>query len=398
MRAAGHTTMFTVLLVVATLTPIGSAPVAGIRRRPLQARSASAAARPPLDRTLARDRPGGGGVSVSAIAPIIQQAGATLGRRLSEHRQPCRGGSQRRVAAAGRQSVCRLRLAGSRRRRHDGANERDHRRHDCAAEFGYDGSGVGVAIIDSGVTPWHDDLADAAGAMRVDRFVDFVGGRCDPYDDYGHGTHVAGIIAGNGFDSGGARAGIAPGAHLIVLKALDGTGRGHISDVIAALDYAVAQRQALNIRVINLSVAAGVYQWSNADPLTLAAQGAVQAGIVVVAAAGNVGRSVDGHTRSGGITAPANAPWVLTVGASSHMGTVDRSDDTIATFTSRGPTAVDALAKPDIVAPGVGIESLAAPGSALYLFRGRVPAERHRPDRVSSVSEPLRGPAQPRPS
>ncbi len=109
-------------------------------------------------------------------------------------------------------------------------------------EFGYDGSGVGVAIIDSGVTAWHDDLADAAGAMRVDRFVDFVGGGATAYDDYGHGTHVAGIIAGNGFDSGGARAGIAPGAHLIVLKALDGTGRGHISDVIAALDYAVAQR------------------------------------------------------------------------------------------------------------------------------------------------------------
>ena len=105
----------------------------------------------------------------------------------------------------------------------------------------------------------------------------------------------------------------------------------------------------------------------------------MQAGIVVVAAAGNIGRSVDGHTQYGGITAPANAPWVLTVGASSHMGTVDRSDDTIATFTSRGPTAVDALAKPDIVAPGVGIESLAAPGSAVYtsasayLLSGTVP-------------------------
>ena len=171
-------------------------------------------------------------------------------------------------------------------------------------EFGYDGSGVGVAIIDSGVTAWHDDLADDAGAMRVDRFVDFVGGAATAYDDYGHGTHVAGIIAGNGFDSGGARAGIAPGARLIVLKALDATGRGHISDVIAALDYAVAQRQALNIRVINLSVAAGVYESYNADPLTLAAQSAVRAGIVVVAAAGNIGRSLDGHTQYGGITAP----------------------------------------------------------------------------------------------
>ncbi len=234
-------------------------------------------------------------------------------------------------------------------------------------ELGYDGTGVGVAIIDSGAAGV-DDLSDGSdGGSRVDQFVDFVNGRQDVYDDYGHGTHVAGIIAGNGFDSSGRRTGIAPAARLVVLKVLDSSGQGHISDVIAAIDYAIAQKDAFNIRVINLSVATGVYESYNIDPLTLAAQRAVNAGIVVVAAAGNNGRSPAGTTQYGGITAPGNAPWVLTVGASSHMGTVDRSDDTIAVFSSRGPSAVDYVAKPDVVAPGVGIESLSAPDSAFYL-------------------------------
>ncbi len=230
-------------------------------------------------------------------------------------------------------------------------------------ELGVDGSGVGVAVIDSGVMSSHDDLSNP---NHVAQFVDFVNGSGDAYDDYGHGTHVAGIIAGSGFDSGGARSGIAPGAQLIVLKALDASGSGRISDVIAALDYAVANKDALNIRVINLSIAAPVTESADTDPLTLAALVAVKSGIVVVAAAGNNGRSVDGRGQYGGITSPGNAPWVLTVGASSHMGTIDRSDDTIAAFSSRGPTAVDASAKPDLVAPGVGIESLSDPDGALY--------------------------------
>src|SRR5439155_25999132 len=128
------------------------------------------------------------------------------------------------------------------------------------------------------------------GVQRVDRFVDFVDGRQAPYDDYGHGTHVAGIIAGNGFDSNGARAGVAPNARVIALKVLDRDGRGRISDVIAALDYVVANKTALNIRVVNLSVATGVYESYLFDPLTIAAQRAVSAGVVVVAAAGNFGR------------------------------------------------------------------------------------------------------------
>ena len=239
------------------------------------------------------------------------------------------------------------------------------------SDLGYDGTGVGVAVIDSGAAALHDDLVAPNGGSRIDRFVDFVNWRKKPYDDFGHGTHVAGIIAGNGYDSGGARSGIAPGARLTVLKVLDDLGQGRISDVIAALDYVVANKGELNIRVVNLSVATGVYESYQTDPLTLAARRVVEAGIVVVAAAGNNGRDPSGLTRHGGITAPGNAPWVLTVGASSHMGTVDRSDDTMASFSSRGPTAIDVGAKPDVVAPGVGIESLSSPASTLYSTRSQ---------------------------
>jgi serine protease AprX len=231
--------------------------------------------------------------------------------------------------------------------------------------LGYDGSGVGIAVIDSGVTSWHDDL----GSNRVVRFVDFVNFQSGAYDDYGHGTHVAGILAGSGFDSEGRRRGIAPGASLLVEKVLDANGQGYISNVIAAIDYAVASKDVLGIRIINLSVAAGVYESYTTDPLTLAAKRAVEAGIVVVTAAGNLGRSEAGQAQYGGIGAPGNAPWVITVGASSHNGTSDRRDDFVAGFSSRGPGAIDFSAKPDLVAPGVGTESLADAASTLYLTK-----------------------------
>jgi serine protease AprX len=247
--------------------------------------------------------------------------------------------------------------------------------------LGYDGSGIGVAVIDSGIEAWHNDLSQSGlGSPRVDQFVDFVNGGASPYDDFGHGTHVAGIIAGNGFDSNGRRSGMAPAARLVALKVLDQSGRGRISDVIAAFDYVVTYKDAYNIRIVNLSVAAGVYESYNSDFLTLAAKRAVDRGIVVVAAAGNAGKDPQGRKQYGGITAPGNAPWVLTVGAASHMGTIDRADDTIAAFSSRGPTAIDRASKPDLVAPGVGIESLSVPNSSLffsksrYLLNGSVPS------------------------
>jgi serine protease AprX len=241
-------------------------------------------------------------------------------------------------------------------------------------QWGYDGAGVGVAIIDSGITHFHDDLTyqglslkvRVVNSQRMTAFVDFVNDNTVPYDDNGHGTHVAGIIAGNGYDSGGARAGIAPAAHIVSLKVLDANGRGVISDVIAAFEWAVVNRVAHNIRVINLSVGAMVTESYETDPLTLAAKRAVDAGIVVVTAAGNLGKKSNGQPLYGSITAPGNAPWVLTVGASSTEGTAQRWDDVIAPYSSRGPTAIDYLAKPDLVAPGTGIVSLSDPTSDFY--------------------------------
>ena len=231
------------------------------------------------------------------------------------------------------------------------------------------GRGVGIAVIDSGITNWHDDLY-RSGSGRVAHFKDFTTDTRvwsnGAYDDYGHGTHVAGIIAGTGYDSNGKHKGIAPSSKLVGLKVMDRLGRGYMSDVIAAIDYAISVKATYNIRVINLSVASGVYESYWLDPLTLAARRAVDAGIVVVASAGNLGQNSQGQKQTGGITSPGNAPWVLTVGASSEEGTSRRNNDTIAGFSSQGPTWIDFAAKPDIVAPGVGIESLSDPRSTLY--------------------------------
>ncbi|MBA3887675.1 MAG: S8 family peptidase [Acidobacteria bacterium] len=237
--------------------------------------------------------------------------------------------------------------------------------------YGYTGAGVGVAVIDSGITNWHADLLDSSGRQRVSGWKDFVNGRSTPHDDFGHGTHVAGIVGGNGASSRGAHAGVAPGVTIIPLKVLDHRGFGVISDVIAALEFAIATRAHHNIRVINMSVGAAVTESFYRDPLTLAAKRAVDAGIVVVAAAGNRGRDAEGRTIYGGITAPGNAPWVLTVGASSTAGTVVRYDDVIGGYSSRGPTAIDFQAKPDLVAPGTGIVSLADPASAFYVSKAQ---------------------------
>ena len=240
--------------------------------------------------------------------------------------------------------------------------------------LGLTGAGVGVAVIDSGITSWHDDLTNNSstlypfGNQRVSAFVDFVGCQLTPYDDYGHGTHVAGIIAGNGADSGGKKAGAAPDASLVSLKVLDANGNGTISNIIAALDWVLANHDAYNIRVVNMSVGAAIQESSFTDPLTVAAKRVVDAGVAL----GRRGRQLrQQHRRAaaaGGISA-RNAPWVLTVGASSTQGTPVRTDDVIGSFSSRGPTYLDWSAKPDLVAPGTGTVSLAAPNSTFYTTR-----------------------------
>jgi serine protease AprX len=243
--------------------------------------------------------------------------------------------------------------------------------------LGLTGAGVGVAVIDSGIATWHDDLTSRSstsypyGNQRVAAFVDFVNGQTLPYDDEGHGSHVAGIISGNGYDSRGQMTGVAPGASLVSLKVLDANGQGTIGNIIAALDWVLANQAQYNIRIVNLSVGATITESYWTDPLTLAAKQLVDAGVTVLAAAGNLGKNANGDPQYGGITSPGNAPWVLTVGASSTNGTTDRADDTMASFSSHGPTYLDWSAKPDLVAPGVGTVSLADPLSAFYTSKAQ---------------------------
>jgi serine protease AprX len=222
------------------------------------------------------------------------------------------------------------------------------------------GAGVGVALIDSGI-----DFGHAALANRVVYTKDFTGGNGS--DTYGHGTHVGALILGQAGQTADTRdyQGVAPGARLINLRVLDGTGAGRASDVIAAIDWAIDNRNAYNIRVINLSLGAPVVQSYKDDPLCEAVERAVAAGIVVVAAAGNHGVTTDGRLIFGAITSPGNDPSALTVGAVDMHGTAQRSDDTVALYSSKGPTLYDLVIKPDLVAPGSRLVSAEAAGSYL---------------------------------
>jgi len=222
------------------------------------------------------------------------------------------------------------------------------------------GVGVGVAVIDSGV-----DTRHAALRNRVVASVDFTGG--DGVDRYGHGTHVAATIAGRAgrtADTAEYR-GIASGAHIVSLRVLGDDGSGVASNVIEAIDWAIEHKRRYNIRIINLSLGGPVVQSYRDDPLCEAVDRAIDAGIVVVASAGNHGRTDDGRRIYGGVTSPGNHPGVITVGALDTKQTPDRSDDSVATWSSRGPTMYDLVMKPDLVAPGSRVTSAEAAGSYL---------------------------------
>jgi len=241
----------------------------------------------------------------------------------------------------------------------------------AAAQFALDGTGVGVAIIDSGVAD-HGDLHDASGASRVVYSQSFVAGDTTTSDQFGHGTHVAGLIGGTGANSGTANgylakyAGVAPNVNLISLRVLDQNGSGTDSQVIAAIQQAIALKSTYNIRVINMSLGRPVYESYTLDPVCQAVESAWQAGIVVVVAAGNRGRDKSMGTHGfATIGAPGNDPAVITVAAARTMGTATRVDDAIASYSSKGPTLVDHLVKPDLVAPGNRLVSLRAAGSTL---------------------------------
>ncbi|MGE0447424.1 MAG: S8 family serine peptidase, partial [Vicinamibacterales bacterium] len=225
------------------------------------------------------------------------------------------------------------------------------------AEDGITGAGIGVAVIDSGIAP----LPHLRGRIVVSK--DFTGSG-ETGDDWGHGTHVAGIIAAAPRNARDDTSGVAPDAHLLNLKVLGADGSGYVADVIDAIDWAVANRRRYAVRVINLSLGAAPSQSALTDPICLAIARAHDAGIVVVAAAGNRGRTLDGAAVYGTINSPGHCPHALTVGALNTNGTPQRSDDVMASYSSKGPTR-DGLIKPDLVAPGHKVIGLLAPGAAI---------------------------------
>jgi len=237
---------------------------------------------------------------------------------------------------------------------------------------GWTGKGVTVAVLDSGFT-FHWDLLNIAASgnrhdsavTRVVRVEDLVDGSANNWfeqdDINGHGTHVQTILAGNGSysyawsDTSRPQVGIAPEASLVSIRVLDRNGAGSDATVIAGINRAIELKQSgtHNIRVLNLSLGRPAIESYRTDPLCQAVEAAWRAGIVVVVAAGNNGRDNSRGTQGySTITAPGNDPFVITVGATNMLGTPSRTDDVVASYSSKGPTVIDRIAKPDLVAPG----------------------------------------------
>jgi serine protease AprX len=223
---------------------------------------------------------------------------------------------------------------------------------------------VGVAVIDTGIAGELPDFAGDDGASRVVASVVTDPEATTATDRYGHGTHVAGIIAGDGTRRAaddplaGQYVGIAPDAHLISIKAGDDEGRATILDVINGLQFAVDHRAELGIRVVNLSLESTTPESYRTDPLDAAVEAAWFHGIVVVAAAGNHGTAPEAADY-----APGNDPFAITVGAVDDQGTDTLDDDAYASWSSAGRTQ-DGYSKPEIGAPGAHMVSTLAPGSA----------------------------------
>jgi serine protease AprX len=244
---------------------------------------------------------------------------------------------------------------------------------DAWRQLGVTGKGIGVAILDSGIAP-HPDLAG-----RIVASVDFTSGRTAgtlvaPADPGGHGTHVAGLVGGDGTASGGAYAGVAPGANLIDVRVIGASGSTNISTLIAGMQWVLAHRAEYNIRVVNLSAGGAATTTYRDDPLASAAEVLIFAGITVVVSAGNEG------PKERTITSPGTDPYVITVGGIDDNGTATTDDDALASWSSRGVTPIDGLAKPDLVAPGRKVVSLRSPGSTL---------DQELPDRLVAGLDPL---------
>jgi serine protease AprX len=223
-------------------------------------------------------------------------------------------------------------------------------------------AGFAVAIIDSGIQP-HADLP----LSRIRAFEDFVDGSPTPVDGCGHGTHVAGVIAGNGRSSDGDYAGIAPTVDIVSLRVLGDDCSGNTSDVIDALEWIGRNHELYRIKVVNLSLGHAVLEPIFTDPLVQAVERLARKGVTVVTAAGNRGiNPATGRPGYGGAGVPCNAPSAICVGSLDTFGSIQLDDDRVTDSSSRGPTRFDLLAKPDLVAPGINVVSLAAMGSRLF--------------------------------
>jgi serine protease AprX len=222
------------------------------------------------------------------------------------------------------------------------------------AAAGDTGQGVTVAVIDTGI----DNLPDFAG--RLIGGVDLTGGNQPFQDNYGHGTFVAGLIASDGASSGGQYSGEAPGADLVSVKVAGANGTTDLARLILGLQWAVSNRQADNIRVINMSLGFQPFESTTINPLDQAVEAAWNSGIAVVTSAGNAGPS------NGTILSPGDDPLVITVGALDDLAQPAVAGDEMTNFSSAGPTTPDGWAKPDLVTSGRSVVSLAAPGSTVY--------------------------------
>ena len=219
---------------------------------------------------------------------------------------------------------------------------------------GVNGAGETVAVLDTGI----DALPDFAG--RLLDGVDFTGEGNPFQDDYGHGTFVAGLVAGSGVSSHGAYVGEAPAADLVSIKVAGANGVADVATVIQGIQWAVQHQAADNITVLNLSLGEIPPTPTALNPLDQAAEAAWNSGIVVVTSAGNEGPA------AGTIVAPGDDPTVITVGALADNHTDATGDDSVPAFSSAGPTTSDAWFKPDFIASGRSVVSLAAPGSTVY--------------------------------
>jgi serine protease AprX len=221
---------------------------------------------------------------------------------------------------------------------------------------GLTGKGVTVALLDTGVYN-HPDLAGRV--IHCEDFSAEAGTAANCADTFGHGTFMAGLIAGNGTASGGKYKGSAPEANIVSVKLAGFDGSTDVSNVLGGIQWVVSHRTQYNIRVMNLSLGSDSSQSYLLSPLNYAVERAWKAGIAVVVSAGNSGAGPKT------ILKPADDPYVITVGASNDEGTLTVSDDHVPTFSSRGPTRSNGVAKPDLVAPGVHTISLRSPGSAI---------------------------------